>query len=231
MKGGWTLPEVLVALVLTGVIAAAAAGAVVAHRGVLATVLGRAQEDEAVRVVRGVLAEEARGGAPGDVLSAGGDSVSVRGYRSRALVCDPRPGSGWRVDSRGVRRGDPDKDSVRILGADGRWREARLTRVGGRPGPCDDPAAAETWEVEPAQEVPPLLLRSFERGSYHLAQGALRYRRGPGGRQPLTPELFDDRRSHLVLGSGELRIHLVPVGGGEGSVDRVVTVPLGREAP
>ena len=32
----------------------------------------------------------------------------------------------------------------------------------------------------------PILLRFFETGSYHLGDDALRYRRGSGGRQPLT---------------------------------------------
>jgi hypothetical protein len=41
----------------------------------------------------------------------------------------------------------------------------------------------------------PSLVRLFESGEYHLADGALRYRRGGGGRQPLTPE-------RLGLGSG-----------------------------
>ena len=33
----------------------------------------------------------------------------------------------------------------------------------------------------------PVLMRAFERGEYHAVRGALRYRRGAGGRQPITP--------------------------------------------
>lgn len=49
-------------------------------------------------------------------------------------------------------------------------------------------------------ESPPLtgtLFLLFESGSYHLAGGALRYRRGESGRQPLTAEWFDDSRGGL----------------------------------
>jgi hypothetical protein len=39
------------------------------------------------------------------------------------------------------------------------------------------------------RDFPPVVLvRFFERGSYHLADDAFRYRRGGGGRQPLTVE-------------------------------------------
>lgn len=51
----------------------------------------------------------------------------------------------------------------------------------------------ETWVLSP----PPartVLTRVFERGSYHLVGGALRYRRGEGGRQPLTPERIMEGR-------------------------------------
>ena len=44
----------------------------------------------------------------------------------------------------------------------------------------------ELWEVEPLPGGA-LFGRVYERGSYHLTLGALRYRRGGGGRQPLTP--------------------------------------------
>lgn len=215
MRGGWTLPEVLVSLVLTGFVAMTAAGAVEAHRGVLARMTGRAVEDEAVRVIRGVLVDELRGAGATDQGTAGGDSVGLRAYRSSAVVCDLAPGAEWRVASRGLRRGDPEKDSVRILGADGRWRQGRLSWVGGRAGSCDDPAGTELWRVDPAQEVPPLLLRAFERGGYHVAGGTLRYRRGAGGRQPLTPELFGGGGSGLEAVPWGIEVRLEgPVDGG-----------------
>ena len=35
-----------------------------------------------------------------------------------------------------------------------------------------------------------VVARLFERGSYHLSDATLRYRRGASGRQPLTPEVW-----------------------------------------
>ncbi len=45
------------------------------------------------------------------------------------------------------------------------------------------------WELDPP--VPGAVIgRLFERGSYHLAAGAFRYRPGRGGRQPLTAQVL-----------------------------------------
>lgn len=222
---GWSLPEVVAALLLTGLLALAAAGAVEGHRRVLDRLVASAVEDEAVRVVRGVLRDELRGGGV-VVAEAGGDSLPLRAYRAGARVCGPAAGSQWRVESWGLRRGDPEKDSVEILGADGRRRTARLVRVWGPPAPCAL-SGGEIWRIDPPQDVPPVLLLAFERGGYHLAAGALRYRRGAGGRQPLTPELFHREASGLEILSGELRLRLVPAGD-EGR-ERVVRVPLREE--
>ena len=35
------------------------------------------------------------------------------------------------------------------------------------------------------------LILVFETGTYHLSRGALRYRRGRGGRQPVTEEVLE----------------------------------------
>ena len=52
------------------------------------------------------------------------------------------------------------------------------------------------WTIEPPV-TGALVARIFERGSYHVVGRALRYRRGLGGRQPLTPNVFDDDRSGM----------------------------------
>ncbi len=51
-----------------------------------------------------------------------------------------------------------------------------------------------------------VLARLFERGSYHVSGAALRYRRGRGGRQPLTPEVFDTPPSGFVKEGGSLAL-------------------------
>jgi hypothetical protein len=64
------------------------------------------------------------------------------------------------------------------------------------------PGGARRWREDGRRDgllVPeptdPVLGRIFEGGSYHFSGGALRYRRGAGGRQPLTPERV--REGHL----------------------------------
>jgi hypothetical protein len=66
----------------------------------------------------------------------------------------------------------------------------------------------ELWSVDPP--VPgALVVRVFERGSYHVSGGALRYRRGMGGRQPLTLDVFDDDRSNVEARAAEVVFRLV----------------------
>ena len=72
-----------------------------------------------------------------------------------------------------------------------------------------DPGAdSELWTIDPP--VPgALVARIFERGSYHVSGGALRYRRGMGGRQPLTLDVFDDDRSTVEARAAEVIFTLV----------------------
>jgi hypothetical protein len=65
----------------------------------------------------------------------------------------------------------------------------------------------------------------FEAGSYHLSEGALRYRRGRGGRQPLTEEVLAGAR--LIDTLGALRA-LLPMGPGGEITVKVATPPESR---
>ena len=51
----------------------------------------------------------------------------------------------------------------------------------------------ETWVLSP-DPPPSVFARLYEKGSYHWWAGALRYQRGDGGRQPLTPERIEAGR-------------------------------------
>lgn len=146
----------------------------------------------AERVAWWVLREELATVVPGrDRSPVAGDSVALRVFRGSARVCAGDGEDGRvRVLYRGVRRPDEDKDSVLVLGSDGAWRAADLLAVEG--GAACGAAVGGSWERwRLGQPVPgALLLRVYEWGSYHLAGGALRYRRGAAGRQPLTPEVL-----------------------------------------
>lgn len=203
-RAGWSLLEVVVSLALLGLLAAAAAGAVEGHRRALSAAIHRGEEEESLRVVRGVLREElAVGRTPVDWM-AGGDSIVLRAYRGWAVVCPSGSGArDWRVASGGIRRLDPSKDSLQVLGVDGRWRASLPTWVSGRPAGCDDPDGSEWWRPETAPVAMPVFVRVYERGTYLLVDGALRYRRGRGGRQPLTPLFLGEPAATVqVQGSG-----------------------------
>ena len=174
---------------------------------------------EAVRAGRVILGEEIRAGRPkGDRGAPVDDSLSLRAFRGVAVPCSSGagPGQGERmVRYRGLRTPDPGKDSLLLLGMDGRWRLQPLARarpVPGYTGPCpeiDGGGRVEGWWVGGDGGGDFVLVRLFERGSYHVADRALRYRRGKGGRQPLTPEILDAAGSELVPApDGAVRLRL-----------------------
>ncbi len=141
------------------------------------------------------------------------DSLALRAFRGWGPVC----GSGTEpgrivVAYHGERMANPVKDSVLILTAYG-WRPADLTRRSSEVGSCATElgGASEAWTIDPPV-TGALVARVFERGSYHISGGALRYRRGLGGRQPLTPDVFDDDRSTVGAGPDGVVLRLVADG-------------------
>lgn len=179
--------EALTAMVLLVAVMAAALQTLTTLRRALSHVTGDAEMRETRRIARYTLAQELRTGLAGiDWVAGAGDSVAVRAFRGTGVGCAPPLPALWVVRYTGLRRPDPAKDSVLVLAADGVWRVAELVRA--RPGACGDGSRGEAWELNPA--VPNAVVgRVFERGSYHIAAGAFRYRPGQGGRQPLTAQV------------------------------------------
>ena len=94
------------------------------HRAAGMDVAQRAEGIETVRTVAWLLPQEVSAGRAGiDWSGFSGDSLRMRAFRSVGMV---EPGSvqnGWvKVCSRKIRAPAPEKDSVLLLGADGRWR-------------------------------------------------------------------------------------------------------------
>ena len=214
-RRGFTLAETLVTL-LVGLLLVTLAWRAFADVRRLAEGLARRSEAlDAVRTARHVLSRELRAGAP--LVLAGvpsPDSVGVRALRGVALVC---PGSGrgreMRVAAEGLRAPDPAKDSIWIFGSEG--GSSVLAIEGSEPsGPCEPLGVEGTLRWTLSGDVPrlPSLALFFERGSYHLSGAALRYRRGGGGRQPLTPELLDTPPSRFEAWEGSVAIRLTPTG-------------------
>jgi type II secretory pathway component PulJ len=192
-RGGALLAELLVALALGALVLSAFTGMLVSSLRWMQGIWLRAEALEVVRTVWVVLDEELRPGRPGRdwELIGEGEGVALRAFRGVARVCAPVPsGGGWMVAYRGRRGPDPARDSVLVLGADGGWRAFDIEAVGAGSG-CRavDGEVVHRWAWALPEGIPdPVVARIFERGEYHLSEGALRYRRGAGGRQPLTPE-------------------------------------------
>ena len=208
MRAGHTLIEVITALVVAGVFLAGLATLLAAFARGAADVVQRTDEAQAVRAIWSILDEELAAGDEGvDWWMDGERAIHLRAYRGLALVTGPEiePGR-WPVVWVGHRAPNPDIDSLRVLTDEGEWRQVDLQWVGGS-GEDDgilDGGRVGWWEWEDAG-AEPVLVRYFERGRYSVENGAFRYRRGSGPRQPLTPELFDSRSG--ISAEGE--VHLV----------------------
>ena len=229
-RPGFTLVEVVIALLACALLGG------LALRGYAAVAsanrrLGRTCDELwALRAIRWGLREELAAGVAGRDWSAHPpDSIRLRAFRSTALVCAAGADSSVVVIRYGGRRPDPSKDSVLVLAASGGWSAAGLDGVaqegcpagvhGGRPSG----AAVERWRLSEAA-TGPVLVRLYERGSYHLTGRALRYRRGGGGRQPLTAEVLDGAR--LVDTLGWLRVSVPRVGRPPLDLSLVPTAPV-----
>lgn len=196
---GFTVLEALFALSLLGLVLHGGWSVFATFRRAAESAEVSAQGLETVRTVGWILSQELSGGVPGTDWWAGeGDSLGLRAFRGLALARHRTPGGEVVVCYRGVRNPNPEKDSVLVLGSDGNWRARGLAgRSSGAEGCWDGvEGREEIWTVEePEPQEEWYLARVFERGSYHLADGALRYRSGAGGgRQPLTaPNLREGR--------------------------------------
>ena len=213
-RKGAFLVEHVVAVLLLVLLVSMAWALLARHREVGRRLSHRASGLETIRTLGWVLGQETRSGRPGlDWEVVGSDSLSLRAFRGLALL-DPDSWVGARVSVcfRGHRTPAPEKDSVLVLAPDGAWTKVDLRFRIRRPSGCEGIRGweAEEWVLSEG-EPGAVLGRLFERGSYHLSNEALRYMRGGGGRQPLTPEVLEEAR---FLGSGE----------GEGGVRWEVTL-------
>jgi len=209
---GFTLPEALVALLL---------GFLLIHLGLDA--LGRVQSARArmasrtdvlvaLRVSAHVMRTELNLGVEGLDWRLEDDSVAVRAFRGIAVVCGADPSSTrLLVAFKGDRTPDPTKDSLLLITPEG-GREVRALETTAPPtAACAGPdgSQAATWVLDAGAPASSVLARLFERGSYHLSGSALRYRRGAGGRQPLTPEVWSSA-TRWTRTAGWVGIELLP---------------------
>ncbi len=156
----------------------------------------RSERNDARRAALAVLGTELRALAPADVHALSADSIAARIFRGHAVVCG-FDASDTFVRYRGLRLPDPAKDSALQLGVENvvavdgvRTDSSACVRSTG------EEVLAVRWAAPPRVGASWLL---FESGSYHLSTYALRYRRAGDSRQPVTNEVFDDRRSAFAI--------------------------------
>lgn len=197
-RAGVTVVECLVALALGGLVSAAVGSVLMTQNRLLHAMGALAADTDARRITASVLRAELKWIDPRrDVRSVAGDSVAVRLYRGGGGVCTLAPDR-LLVRYTGARLPAPDKDSV-LVRAGGAEFVYALSGVDGGAS-CDGDSAGEAlWlrlETVPAAASHVLI---FESGTYYVRDGALRYRIGRAGRQPITDERFAERTPAILL--------------------------------
>lgn len=195
---GGSLVELVLVAWLFGLVLAAVGRFAEAQGRLSATQDDRARAAEAMRAAGLVLASELRYLAPGDITAASADSLRLRAIRGAGVVCYSE-GRDLLIRYRGARLPDADKDSVMVIAASGRHLPPIPLEGVAADGACGG-SLRLTVGALPAEPAAVALVH--ETGTYHLAGGALRYRMGGAGRQPLTEAIFGEARFHPG-GSGE----------------------------
>jgi len=165
----------------------------------------RARAADLARTAGLVLRGELRYAAQED-FSTAPDSVRLRAVRGSGVICG-RTGSVIRVRYRGIRRPDPEKDSALVMtdsATDGVAFSVVAVAGKGANGACGDGYRLTLDGVPPDRG----LVLVYETGSYHLTGGALRYRRGSGGRQPVTETILAGGEFHRSAGRLAARMDL-----------------------
>lgn len=197
VRAGVTLVEMLAALTLTALVLSIIVGAGVALMRLARVTAERAVATDTERTAVAVLSGEVRRMTDADVTAAAPDSVAIRAFRGTALPCGTTA-AGILVRYGGDRLPDPSKDSVLVLTPPASTPVILLDsqpaagRCAARPGEL-----VLEWRLA-GSAAPGSVLLLFESGSYHLSAGALRYRIGAGGRQPLTPQALSHPGSRFT---------------------------------
>lgn len=184
-RPGVTLPELILVAWLFALVLLATARFAGAQGRLAAVGHDRTRAADVVRTTDLVLNGDLRYTAGPDV-TPGPDSVRLRAIRGGGTICSG--GDELRVRYRGVRRPDPEKDSVLVVTGRRTVGSAHaVTAVA-----ADSVCAGYRLRLDPRSAAPSGFVLVFETGAYHLADGALRYRRGRGGRQPVTETVLSD---------------------------------------
>ena len=229
-RDGTSVVEILVALLLGIFVLQAGMWTVARARGHHERLARRSEALAAVRLAGSLLRLETSTGAEGLDWDVSGDALSLRAFRGTGLICGVLSGTDTLVTSfRGYRRPDPSKDSVLLVYPEGDRAVTALRGWVAAPDTlCGGSILPGRLVLRLASSIPAgaVVARVFERGSYALSDGALRYQRGAGGRQPVTPELWMSATGWRRAGS-RLEAELIH----RGDSDRPWRVPVGPTPP
>jgi type II secretory pathway pseudopilin PulG len=186
-RAGYSLIELLIALLLTALMGAVLLGLLLAQLALARVTAQRALTAEATRTALHAIGGELRRTRPADIRAVSSDSLALRSFRGTGIVCAVT-GNELHLRYRGDRLPDATKDSVLLLPS---GRVAPLTESGAAPFACSaQPGETIVFIRVPAFMGEDAVALVFESGAYYLTSRALRYRLGAEGRQPLTGELF-----------------------------------------
>lgn len=192
--GATTVAELLLVFWLYALVLAALARFLADHAGLAAGQRDLVRLREAARTAEVVLGTELRWLASADVNAGSPAAFAVRAVRGGGPACSVAAEE-LGVRYRGGRWPEPRKDSLLFVHRGGEAvRAVTGVSVGGCGGAglligIDAPIAARGG-----------LALVFEPGSYHAAAGAIRYRLGAAGRQPITEAIF--RSAAFAPGQG-----------------------------
>jgi len=198
---GQSLVELVVALLLLALFATTALGLLTAELGLFRDAADATEAGNAARFAARLLHSEIATLTAADSRGFDADSSRQRVFRGAAIVCAVAATTAT-VRYIGLRAPDPAKDSALVLTTAGETS---------RPVAAASPASVPGCSPGPSEIVLELdlgtglqtgdLLLLFETGTWHLSGSALRYARGAGGRQPLTPEVFLDDSTRITADS------------------------------
>jgi len=200
-RGGFSLAESLVSLILTGLILSVLGRTMVSIRSALRATTSLSEQVEAARVGRHLVDRVA---SAGGVLpeSAGPGEVRVHLPVGWAEVCDSA--FVWR----GIRAPDPDRDSAVVLDAHARWHRVGVAESGAGSCPAASPAAGRVRRIafDPVVQQP-RLARVYESGVIRV-DDAVRYARRSTPRQPLTAPVLERTSSYAEGGPDGVRLRI-----------------------
>jgi hypothetical protein len=185
-SGVTSLAELLLVTVLFAIVLAALARAARDQNRLAALQHDRLRYEEAIRTAAIILGTELRLLTAADIPAMASDSVRIRAFRGGGAVCFG-DADGVRLRYRGTRLPDPERDSVLVV-----WETGEDVFAVQSVAAADECGDALHLRLDRPAGRPGGYALVFETGAYTLSDGAVRYRRGQGGRQPLTEALLGD---------------------------------------